>query len=264
MVALKLMAIPAVIWLASWAGRRWGHRASGMISGFPVISGPLLLFVSLDAPRAFVADTAWTTMSASPAVGVHCLVYAWLARLIGGRRLDWAICLAGAWAAYLGAALAFSAMGVQGAFGAAIAIGQMVLASALMPRSDGQVGVPRIPAAEIVVRMLAAVLIAAAVMLGGQSFGTRVSGILLAFPITASVLPVFTLALYGAQATARLLAGFVTGLIGFVSYFYAFAALVESAGPALACVAGIAASLVAVSLVLGWQSRGRSHKPGTG
>ncbi len=257
MLALKLAAIPAVVWLASWAGRRWGHRASGLISGFPVISGPLLLFVALDAPRGFVADTAWTTMSAAPAVGVHCLVYAWLARLPVRSSLHWALCLVGAWLAYLVAAVAFSAMPVRGPAGVALAVGEMLLALALMPRPRAAIGIPRIPASETAIRMLAALAIATAVMLGSQAFGSRISGVLLAFPITASVLPVFTLALYGADATVRLLAGFVTGLIGFVAYFFGFAALVLSHGLALACLAGVAASLVAVSVTIAWQSRGR-------
>ncbi len=255
MIALKLAAIPAVIWLASWAGRRWGHRASGLISGLPVISGPLLLFVALDAPLAFVADTAWTTMGASPAIGVHCLVYAWLARIPARHRLHWVLCLGGAWLAYLAAAVALSAAIVRGPAGLALAIGEMLLALALMPRPRTATGIPRIPASEIAIRMLAGLLIAAAVMLGSQAFGSRISGVLLAFPITASVLPVFTLALYGSDATVRLLAGFVTGLIGFVAYFYGFASTLGSAGPALACLAGIAASLFAVSLTLAWQSR---------
>jgi hypothetical protein len=260
MLALKLAAIPAVVWLASWAGRRWGHRASGLISGFPVISGPLLLFVALDAPRGFVADTAWTTMAVAPAVGLHCLVFAWLARRSPAGRWQWALCLAGAWLAYLASATLLSGRVIPGPVGAALAIGEMLLASALMPRPQGAIGIPRIPASEIVLRMLAALAIGLVVMLGAQTLGPRVSGVLLAFPITASVIPPITLALYGPEASIRLLAGFVTGLLGFVSFFVAFGALVVAAGPLLACLGGVAASLAAVSAVLALQSRRASAR----
>ena len=91
-------------------------------------------------------------------------------------------------------------------------------------------------------------------MVGAENFGPRISGILLGFPITASVLPVFTLYLYGADATIRLLAGFATGLLGFVACFFAFASLIEPLGPWPAFVAGVLASVITVSLALAWQS----------
>ena len=256
LVALKLAAVPAVVWLASWAGRRWGHRVSGLISGLPVISGPILLFVALDAPPGFVAETGWITMAASPAIAVHCLVYAWLARAPVASRWHWLLCLLGAWLAYVASAFALSAAVIEGFAGAALALALRLLATAAMPRARAPIGIPRIPRSEIAIRMLAALAIAATVTLGAQELGSRLSGVLLAFPITASVLPVFTLALYGGEATVRLLSGFVTGLVGFAAYFFAFAALVVPAGLAVACLAGAAASLIAVGLVLAWQQRG--------
>ena len=35
---LKLALVPLVVWLASVAGRRWGHAATGWISGLPLIA----------------------------------------------------------------------------------------------------------------------------------------------------------------------------------------------------------------------------------
>ena len=261
MIAVKLAAIPAVVWLASWAGRRWGHRVSGLISGFPLISGPILLFVAGDAPAVFVADAGWTTMAAAPSVGVHCVAYSWMARRTRRTAWQWALCLAVAWAACAGASTLLSGLVIRGPAGLALAIAEMLLIARLMPRVHAPVGIPGIPPSEIVVRMLAALAVAAAVLFGAEAFGPRVSGILLAFPITASVLPVFTLALYGADATIRLLSGFVTGLLGFVAYFFAFASLVESQGIAIAALAGVAASLTAVSCALLWQRLRPTARP---
>jgi hypothetical protein len=255
MLLLKLAAVPAVVWLASWAGRRWGHRAAGLISGLPVISGPILLFVALDAPAAFTAEASWATMGASPAVAMHCLAYAWIAQRPLGGRWHPLLALLGAWCAYVGSATLLSALVIRGPLGAVLSIGLMLAATALMPAVRNPVAIPRIPASEILIRMLAALIIATVVTLGAQTLGTRVSGILLAFPITASVLPLFTLALYGAQATARLLAGFVTGLVGFALYFYVFAELVVPAGIAIAALVGAAASVVVVRLIAELQVR---------
>ena len=257
MIVFKLIAVPAVIWLASYAGRRWGHRVSGLVSGFPLIAAPIVLFLSIDAPRAFIAEVSWVAMTVAPAIGVHCLVYAWLSRLPLPRKIHWVVCLLPAWTACVSVEWLLSAAPLKGVAGAALALGEMVLLAALMPRAQPNAQTPRIPASEMAVRMAAALVIAAIVMLGAEAFGPRVSGMLLAFPITASVLPVFTLILYGADATIRLLSGFITGLIGFVAYFFAFASLVEAQGPATAFFAGLASSLLAVSLTIVWQTMRR-------
>lgn len=258
MILVKLVAVPVVIWLASYAGRRWGHRVSGLISGFPLISAPIVLFLAFSAPRAFIEETAWITMTVAPAVGAHCLVYAWLARLPLVRwfpresvqRWHWVLCILGAWTACISAEWVLSGMVIKGPLGALIAIGEMLLALALMPRPRTLAVAPAIPSTEIAVRMLVAVVIAGVIMLGAERFGPRVSGILLGFPITASVLPLFTLYLYGADATIRLLAGFVTGLMGFIVYFFVFASLVGPFGPWSAFVGGVLASVGMVGLTL--------------
>jgi hypothetical protein len=91
------------------------------------------------------------------------------------------------------------------------------------------------------------------ITLGASAFGPKVSGILLGFPITASVLPVFTLVLYGADSTIRLLSGFLTGLVGFVVYFFAFSSVLQAGGPPMAgLAAGVSASLVAAALLALW------------
>ena len=104
MIWLKLAAVPTVVWIASWAGRRWGHKASGWISGLPMIAAPIMLFLALDQPREFVLPTAWITMTVAPAVGLHCLVFARLATLVARMRLRpalaWPLCLLSGWTAY--------------------------------------------------------------------------------------------------------------------------------------------------------------------
>ena len=254
MIVVKLIAIPVVIWLASYAGRRWGHRISGVISGFPLIAAPIVLFLSFGASREFVADTAWFTMAAAPAMGAHCLVYAWLARARLPRRFHWMICLGSAWAACVITQWLLSGWMIKGPLGGALALAELLLAAALLPRARVSTGAPAIPTSEIVVRMAAAIAIAGTVMIGAEMFGPRVSGLLLSFPITASVLPVFTLYLYGPDATIKLLTGFITGLLGFVPYFFVFASLVEPLGPWSAFIGGALASGLSVSLVLGWQA----------
>jgi len=255
MILLKLAAAPAVVWLASQAGRRWGHRVAGLIGGFPLIAAPIVLFIAIDASAGFGAELAWVTMTVAPGVAAHCFVYAWLARL----GLSWPLCLGIAWAACVGIAWVLSAYVLRGFAGFALALGQGLILAFLMPKPRTPATLTPIPGSEIVVRMASALALAAAIMFGAQTFGTRVSGVLLGFPITASVLPVFTLALHGPDAAIRLLSGFAVGLLGFTTYFFVFATLVASAGPGSAFTGGAAACIVAVSAVLQWQ-RWRASK----
>ena len=260
MIVLKLAAAPAVVWLASQAGRRWGHRVAGLIGGFPLIAAPIMLFLALDAPRDLVVETAWLIMAGSPAVAAHCLIYAWLARFCEGRW-RWIACLLIAWAGCVAVAWVLTGLAVFGWPGYLLALGLGLLLARLMPRARAPASLAAIPAIEIAVRMGAALALAAAAMFGAETVGPRVSSVLLVFPITASVLPVFTLALHGADAAIRLLSGFAVGLLGFTTYFFVFASLLKEAGPALALLAGGMAGVAAVSLVLAWY-RYRSRRRG--
>ena len=247
MIALKLAAVPTVVWLASWAGRRWGHKASGWISGMPLIAAPIVLFLAMDQPREFALPTAWITMTMAPAVGVHCLLFAHLSRLPLRGVLAWPLCLTAGWLGCVLTELALTEVVVPNFIGAVVAVMELLLLGVLMPRSAPGSEAPRIPASEIIVRMAAALVLATVITLGANSFGPEVSGILLGFPITASVLPVFTLVLYGPDATIRLLAGFQNGLIGFVVYFYAFASVMEAGAPVLVAFAAAVAACLATS-----------------
>jgi len=261
MLALKLAAVPTVVWLASWAGRRWGHKASGWISGMPLIAAPIMLFLALDLPRPFVVSTAWTTMTMAPAVGVHCLLFAHLSRLRIKPMLAWPICLLAGWVGCVVCELALAEVVVPNFIGAVVAVMELLLIGVMMPKAAPAGDMPRIPMSEIFVRMGSALALATVITLGANSFGPKVSGILLGFPITASVLPVFTLVLYGPDSTIRLLAGFQNGFLGFVAYFFAFASVMQAGAPPLAAFgAGVATALaVSGALALWHQVRFRQE-----
>jgi hypothetical protein len=96
-LALKLLVTPALIAVASPAGRRWGPAVSGWLVGLPLTSAPVAFFVALDRGRAFAATTALNTLAGTLAQVAFCLAYAWLA-----RRCSWPL-------AVLAGSLAFAA-----------------------------------------------------------------------------------------------------------------------------------------------------------
>jgi hypothetical protein len=70
-----------------------------------------------------------------------------------------------------------------------------------------------------------------------------VSGILLSVPVTGSIMPPFTLALYGNDALARLARGFTVGLSGFAAFFCVIAITVVPLGIAAAFAGAVVAAL---------------------
>ncbi len=242
---LKLALVPLVVWLASVAGRRWGHAATGWISGLPLIAGPISVFLALDQGVEFAADAAAATLQVTGAAALHCFVFAH-----ASRRFGWIASLLLGWAAFVAAAAALGAVPIPPLAGAGITLLALGAMLAKLPAAKRAIGPVPIPGSEMAVRVAAALAIAAAVTLGASFFGPRISGILLAFPITGSVLPSFALALHGSDATVRLLAGFLSGLFAFA----AFQLVVATALPALGVLVGFpvafAAGLVAAGVVM--------------
>lgn len=229
---LKLTLVPLAVWLTSLAGRKWGHAAAGWISGLPVIAAPIILFVTLAEGVSFGADTSLAILQATPANAVHYLVYAWVS-----KRSGWLGALLAGWAVFLVSAAVLIA--IDPPFLAAIAINVLAMIAILraMPKVAALSGPTPIPDMELAVRMFAAFVLAAVLIYGAAIVGPRISGILLTFPISGSVLPVFTRALHGWPATVRLLVGFVRGLSGFAAFFAALALVLASYGTLLGFIA---------------------------
>jgi hypothetical protein len=185
--------------------RRWGHMVCGYLGGLPLIGGPITLYLALDHGPAFAAQSAMVTLAAIVGQAAHLTVFARVA-----RRARWPIALAAGWASFAVAAVAVTHL-------------------ALTPA--------------IALRLAAAFVLAAAILWSARAFGPVVSGVLLSLPVTGSIMPPFTLALYGPDALARLMRGFVVGLSGFTAFFFVVSIAVVSQGVTMAFLAAILAAL---------------------
>ena len=72
---LRLALVPAAVWLASLAARRWGHSVSGYLGGFPLIGGPITLYLALDHGEQFAARSATVTLARHRGPGAHLLAF---------------------------------------------------------------------------------------------------------------------------------------------------------------------------------------------
>jgi hypothetical protein len=248
----KLLLVPLAVWLASLAARKWGHSVSGYLGGFPLIGGPITLFLAIDLGAEFAARSALVTLAVVAGQAAHLVTFS-----RAGRAWGPVAGLLSGWTAFVLAAAAIAMLPPVPALALALAAGGLAIAWKVLPRAAGTVALPVIPAVELWLRLGAALALAAVILFGASALGPLVSGILLSMPITGSIMPPFTLALYGEDALARLLRGFVTGLTGFSSFFAVVAVALVPLGIVAAFALATLAALIAVTLASRLAARSR-------
>jgi hypothetical protein len=241
---LRLALVPTAIWLATLAARRWGHAVSGYLGGMPLIGGPITLFIALDHGAAFAARSATFTLAAIHGQGAHLLAFSHAAR----RGARWPLALLAGWSSFGVAAIAAGSLEPTPGLAFVLASAGLMAAWLLLPRPQHAAVPARIPAAELRLRLVAAVVLAAVILWAANAFGPVASGILLSVPVTGSIMPPFTLALYGADSVARLTRGFVVGLTGFTTFFLVVALAATPWGIAPAFLAAVGGALAAVAV----------------
>jgi hypothetical protein len=249
MLTLKLLLVPAFLLAITLAGRRWGAAVAGWLAGLPVVTGPILAFLTLEQGASFAATAAAAALSAVFASVSFSLVYAHAA-----LRLPWWAALVLAMAGWTGAAtllwwLQASALPPL-AMGLAIALTTLVVAPRLFPALHGAPpAAPQRPTraalwTELACRMLAGALLTLAVTWGAAAFGAGWSGLLAVFPILGIVLAVFSHRSQGAVFAATLLRGMATGLYSFIAFCFVLAWTLPQWHPAVAFAVSVVASLV--------------------
>jgi hypothetical protein len=214
MLLLKLLLVAASALLSSLAARRFGHAVGGTLAGLPMIAGPIMGFVLLQADTASVREIALATLVCLPATVAHLVVFAWSA-----RRQPWWVALALANLAFFGLGALLPMLQLPPALACVVALAVLAIGGRLMPRLPVAPGPVDIPHVELACRVAAAMLVAWLIIRSAGVAPAWISGLLLAVPITGNVLPCFTLPRYGSAATVALLRGFVRGLSGFGAFF---------------------------------------------
>lgn len=244
MLALKLLLVAVSVLLSTLAARRFGHAAGGAVAGMPMIAAPIIAVLLVDLPADQVRAIALGTLVCVPAAIAHIVSFAHAA-----RRFRWPAGLAVALGVYLAAAAVLTQVALPPAAACALALLAPSLGLWAAPRSAHKPAAVAVPGAEFVLRIAAAVAMALVIVLGADRLPAAVSGILLAVPITGSVLPCFTLPRHGAEATVSLLGGFVRGLHGFAAFFVALYLALAGMGKLAAFTLALGVAFAAAALV---------------
>ena len=73
---IKLTVTPLMMWGVSRAARRWGGATGGLLSGLPLTSGPISIYLAVEQGSGFAARAAVTAISGVAATIVFYVVYA--------------------------------------------------------------------------------------------------------------------------------------------------------------------------------------------
>lgn len=240
---LRVALAPLAVGLASLAARRWGHTVSGYLGGMPLIGGPITFFLAQDHGARFAAESATMTLAAVVGQGAYLLAFAHAA-----RSHRWMVALACAWIAFAAVSLPIALVAPPLPAAVALAAAGLACAWIALPRPRHSGGLPSVPAVELYLRLAAAAALAFAIVAGARVLGPVWSGLLLSMPVTGSIIPPFTLALYGPDAVARVTRGFAVGLTAFSAFFLTVAAGAVGLGKTAAFLLAVLAALAAVSV----------------
>jgi hypothetical protein len=236
----KILLSPACVVAVSLAGRRWGMAAAGLLGGFPVVAGPILLVVTLLHGSEFGADAAAGTLLGLACLTAFVVVYD-RAAAAGARPLP---CLLGGWTAFLLGVAVLDPFRPPPAVslvlvGACFALGLRLLPPA--PASPAVADPP--PAWDLPARALAALSLVLALTAVSGALGPHLSGLLAPFPIVTSILAVFTHAHDGVAQVAVLLRNFLVGFYGFATFCFTLAVALPGLATAAAFGLATAAAL---------------------
>jgi hypothetical protein len=236
---LKLIATPALIGLASLAGRRWGHAISGWIVALPLTTGPIVFFLALSHGPAFAAETAAGALTGCFSLVAFTLAYAHLA-----LRLRWPATLAISSLAFFvaTAALRNAVLPLVPLWIGVLA--SLLLAFRILPRppvvttSAGQ-----LPALwDIPLRMAIATGFVLVITSLAASIGPHLAGLLAPFPLFTATLAAFAQHQNGGAAAVSVLRGLLLGLFSYASFMFTLSLLLLPAG----VTAAFAVALLAV------------------
>jgi hypothetical protein len=250
-LALKLILTPALIAIATLAGRRFGPSISGWLVGLPFTSGPVSLFLALEQGTGFAASAAAGSIGGVAASAVFAVAYAAMS-----RRSGWPASLAVASFAFGLVVVALRALPIGSGFPLPLlalyagGVAAAIIGIRLIPPPGVLDEAPEAPRWDLPVRMVVATGLVIVITSAAPLLGPTLSGLLTTYPIYAGVLAVFAHEQRGGAAAAQVLRGLCYGIIAFATFFLAIGALVDRAGILAAFAAAAAGAILVQALTL--------------
>ena len=226
LVALKLLLAPSFIVVTSLLARRVGVRLAGVVSGLPVIAGPILLVLALDRGRVFAAGAATGTLLGVVALMVFVLAYAAVS-----SRFAWPWALLAGWSSFLLGILALRPVHAGAVLALCLSCAACAATLVLLPHHyPAPSSAPSYPRWDLPLRAACAVIPIVAVTTAARALGPHLTGLLASFPIITPVLAAFTQAQQGKRESTRLLHGMTVGFFSYAGFCFVVSVTVRGWG----------------------------------
>jgi hypothetical protein len=235
---LKIIITPLCIGLVTLVGRRWGTIVSGFLVGLPWTSGPISLILALQYGPEFAAQSAIGSLAGQISICFFCVAYYCIS-----QKYQWPVSIAVSTIAFLGAtavlnSFAWSVVPVLLVLALTVVIASLVIA--IHPATSH---IARPPVWDIPARMIIATAFVCMLTAVADRLGPQLSGLLAPFPVFSLVISAFTHHQQGADSTARLLRGIVTGSFAYAVFFLIVHIYLLSFGPAITYTAAAITAL---------------------
>ena len=257
MLTLKLIMTPLLIASVTLVGRRWGAGVSGWLMGFPLISGPVSVFLALQYGRVFAARAAVGTLGGEASFCVFCMGY-----YLASRKAGWQVSAVAGIIAFFAATFLWNSASLSLAPTVIIDVFVVVLTLLIIPRRQLPVIATATPRWDIPARMLVATAFVVGLTTFAANLGAQLSGLLSPFPTFSTVITVFTHHQQGADTASQVLRGVVVGTFSFLCFFLVVALLLPVAPMFWTYLAATAVSIGVNSLALRFVQRSAQPIPG--
>lgn len=242
---LKLFLVPAFIGAITLASRRWGPAVAGVLAGFPVITGPILLLVAIELGPSFASNAAVGSIGAVLANVSFGIGYSWAAVRHSPRFSLIAGFLSFALAVFVLNAMALSLWPAL-----LLTLAGLWIAPRCFPKNTESKPLAKPIPGDLPVRMIAGAVLVFLVTVFAETLGPRLSGLFSVFPVLASVFAYFSHRFSGAGLAIDLLRGMATGFYAFAIFCFVVSFALPNLGIArsfliaLTCATFVQASLM--------------------
>jgi hypothetical protein len=243
LIAAKIIVTPTLMWAVSSAARRWGSLVGGLLSGLPLTSAPISIYLAAEQGERFAADAAVGSVEGLGAVTTSYIAYALCAPRMGILA---AILLALA-AFVLGGALLHGVIQPGLWLATAIDLPAMALAVALCrTTAEAPIRRSRPPRWDMPARLAAATALVLLVSTLAPRLGSGLSGVLAPIPIISWPLIAFARAQDGVGGALEVVRGSAQGAFGVLAFYVCVHLLLGQVDPVAAYAVSIAASAACV------------------
>jgi hypothetical protein len=207
LLILKLTIVALGLLMFGIVERLHGPRVAGWLAGFPIVGGPLLLFVTLDHGMAFGAQAA---------LGAWFGLVPWLAFTMTyafcSRRLNWLWCTVIGFAIWTLVALLAIQMQERSRWLEVVPLAAFVGALFVYPRAPASDEEREYIWWGLPARMIAGAALTILITQFSGAMGSRWSGIFSTFPVMGSIICISSHLQYGRHAVREAAAGMTMGL----------------------------------------------------